>query len=172
MAGIKNKYEFYKGFLEALGAQDVKETEYKNEEELRKKILDTMGVEYVFDDVNQTDLFRGKFLEGLANGGGGGESDFSTAEVTVINDAANEFLLIIPNIFDNILASELDSADIDPDTPLIVPLYKGRIEIGYPAISFEQKNFSYLGSEGVSVNQFGKVVISGTGTLTITDSLN
>lgn len=86
MEGIKNKYEFYKGFLEALGAEDVAETEYRNEEQLRRKILDTLGVDYVLDDVNQTDLFRGKFLEGLANGGGGGSSDFSTAEVTITSD--------------------------------------------------------------------------------------
>ena len=88
MAGIKNKYDFYKGFLEALGAENITETDYKNEEELRKRILDTLDVEYVFDDVNQTDLFREKFLQGISSGGGGGSSDFSTAEVTFIcNDS-------------------------------------------------------------------------------------
>lgn len=120
MASIKNKYEFYKGFLEALGAQDVKETEYKNEEELRKKILDTLGVQYVFDDVNQTDLFRGKFLEGLANGGGGGgggESDFTTAKVvlTVEESVTEDFFVNIVNVFGEEMFFGLDSRDFDPE---------------------------------------------------------
>ena len=40
MAGIKNKYEFYKGSLEALGAEDVNETDYKNEEEFKRNQAD------------------------------------------------------------------------------------------------------------------------------------
>lgn len=131
MASIKNKYEFYKGFLEALGAQDVKETEYKNEEELRKKILDTMGVEYVFDDVNQTDLFRGKFLEGLSNGGGGGgSSDFSTAKVNFIVEESitEDFLINIINVYGNDMFDALDSADIDPEG-IDAVLYKGGAKV-------------------------------------------
>ena len=123
MASIKNKYEFYKGFLEALGAQDVKETEYKNEEELRKKILDTMGVDYVFDDVNQTDLFRGKFLEGLANGGsgGGGSSDFDVVNISIVNNTTSDIEIQAPAIIDDTIWSSVDiESDNTSDLNIVI----------------------------------------------------
>lgn len=82
MAGIKNKYEFLKGILDALGAEGYSEADVKNEETFRSKVLDALGVEHDYNDVNQFALWREKLVEGLAGSGGGGSSDFSTATVT------------------------------------------------------------------------------------------
>lgn len=71
-------------------------------------------------------LLASKLSEG-GGSGGGGESDFSTAEVTVIKDSSHEFILSIPNIFDNTLYSTIDSEDFESGDVLQVPLYKGSV---------------------------------------------
>ena len=163
MAGIKNKYDFYKGFLEALGAEGINETDYKNEEELRKKILDTMGVEYVFDDVNQTDLFRGKFLEGLANGsGGGGSSDFSTAEVTFISTVSSpapeqEVIAIMEIMGEEGMISKFPL--INGSLTVDVVLFKGS------QIIYAPNDFNDITVTGDITEEEGEIIISGAGTI-------
>lgn len=81
--GINNKYEYRSGLLDSLKVQHTA-SDVRNEDEYRKKVLNGLGVEYTEDDINQKNLYRAKVVEGLASsGGGGGSSDFSTAEVTV-----------------------------------------------------------------------------------------
>lgn len=84
MANLRNEFEFRSGLLDALGVEHT-EADAKNEERWRSKMLDGLGVEYNQNDVNQFDLFRAKLLEGVESmsEGGGGSSDFSTAEVTI-----------------------------------------------------------------------------------------
>lgn len=85
MANLRNEFEFRSALLTALG-QEHTEAEAKNEDTWRRKMLDGLGVEYNQNDVNQFGLFREKLIEGVTNySGGGGSSDFSTAEVTLIN---------------------------------------------------------------------------------------
>lgn len=85
MANMRNKWEFYGSILEALGV-DYTDAELKNNETLRAKLLEGLGVEHTYDDVNQYPLWREKLVEGVGNmSGGGGSSDFSTAEVTFVN---------------------------------------------------------------------------------------
>lgn len=76
---------------------------------------------YIFSEDNKT----WNFLKNVGSeGGGGGDSDFSTAEVTVVKDTENDFILILPNILDGVTGySYVDSADLD-DTPLTAILYK------------------------------------------------
>ena len=90
---IKNKYDYRGGVLEALNVEHTP-SDLRNEDEYRKKVLEGFGVEYTDDDINQMSLFREKVVEGLASGsGGGGSSDFSTAEVTFINNTnAEEYI--------------------------------------------------------------------------------
>lgn len=165
MAGIKNKYDFYKGFLEALGAENIMETDYKNEEELRKKILDTLGVEYVFDDVNQTDLFREKFLQGISSGGGSGSSDFSTAEVTLINSSER-------GSYYSIAFLSVDSENgcyyefarhVETELTLTVPLYKGKAKFPF-AIDLVTED-EPITTGGVSIDEdYEYIIITGDGT--------
>lgn len=71
--------------------------------------------------------------EQLAEGGGGGSSDFSTAEVTLIATSGN-YSVSVPFINQNMLVSSSVGQNSE-DAPLVieVPLYKGSLEI-----SFEQ----------------------------------
>lgn len=86
MANLRNEFEFRSALLTALG-QEHTEAEAKNEDTWRRKMLDGLGVEYNQNDVNQFGLFREKLIEGITNkseeSGGGGSSDFSTANVTL-----------------------------------------------------------------------------------------
>lgn len=97
-------------------------------------------------------------------GGGGGSSDFSTAEVTIVNNAEKAFVLHFPNIFDNRISTILDSADID-GSPVDAVLYKDACVITYT--SDVTLNISVSGS--ATVVGGGRVVIA-TGDCTITIS--
>lgn len=168
MAGIKNKYDFYKGFLEALGAEGINETDYKNEEELRKKILDALDVEYVFDDVNQTDLFREKFLQGISSGGGGGgSSDFSTAQVTFIfseqkpNINRPRTVYIDPE-FDEIVYEDVRTPLGSQTTTLNVVCWKNK------GVIDSVTDDSYISSTGSCEYDSEEGIIEVTGNCTIT----
>lgn len=103
-------------------------------------------------------------------GGGGGGGDFSTAEVTVVNQSEYNFWLSLPNIYGDKLYSGLDSEDLD-DTPLTTVLYKNAIEPS--VISRDEHEFRIEGSGSVviSPDTHQVVAITGNCTLTITDSL-
>jgi len=100
MANMRNKWEFYGSILEALGV-DYTDAELKNNETLRAKLLEGLGVEHTYDDVNQYPLWREKLVEGVGNmSGGGGSSDFSTAEVTV-NGKPTFFVAEVASLTEN-----------------------------------------------------------------------
>lgn len=96
--------------------------------------------------------------------GGGGGGDFSTAEVTITNTSEKSFRLELPNIYEDVMYSYLDSADIDGGSVTVV-LYKGECQVGfaseYPAEDF---NIAVTGDVEMSVDV---PVIKGNGTITI-----
>lgn len=98
--GINNKYEYRSGLLDSLNVQHTA-SDVRNEDEYRKKVLNGLGVEYTEDDINQKNLYRAKVVEGLASsGGGGGESDFSTATLTITNTTKNSVIFEVPSYRD------------------------------------------------------------------------
>ena len=101
--------------------------------------------------------------------GGGGGGDFSTAEVTVVNQAENNFWLSLPNIYNDELYSGVDSEDLD-DTPLTTVLHKNAVAPS--VISRDEHEFIIEGSGSVviSPDTHQVVAITGNCTLTITDS--
>lgn len=97
------------------------------------------------------------------NIGGGGESDFSTAKVTFINNASEHFILDGVNIFNDKMYPTLDSNDID-ENPSTYLLFKGE---GTIQPSFES-NIVLTGTGNVTFsNMVG--TITGDCTITITD---
>ena len=128
MANLRNEFEFRSALLTALG-QEHTEAEAKNEDTWRRKMLDGLGVEYDQNDVNQFGLFREKLIEGVTNKseGGGGSSDFSIANVTLINtaDRTQGGLGSVPHITDDEMS--ITSAFVrDANTRTVqVVLYKG-----------------------------------------------
>ena len=130
MANLRNEFEFRSALLTALG-QEHTEAEAKNEEMWRRKMLDGLGVEYDQNDVNQFGLFREKLIEGVTSKseGGGGSSDFSTAEVTVSGATGEEAtVLLMPIIEDSDRRTGIEAFDVNA-SPIQktynVPLYKG-----------------------------------------------
>lgn len=98
--------------------------------------------------------------------GGGGSSDFSIANVTVINNASDEFQLIMPNIFGNKIYAFIDSEDFESGDVLQVPLYKGSI-VG---LSLNSDAELRITGEGNVITSAVGVVIGITGDCTITIS--
>ena len=94
------------------------------------------------------------------SGGGGGSSDFSTAQVTIINNEQS-FVLYFPNIFDNRVHGYLDSSDID-GSPVEAVLYKGACHITYT--SDDTLNISVTGNATISRRE---VIVTGDCTITI-----
>ncbi len=97
---------------------------------------------------------------------GGGSSDFSTAEVTVI---APDNFGIIPAIFDTYL-SPVVTRDISvQEETYIVPLYKGEADFTIFAIDVSNYTISLTGSIQSFAN-YGYLQITGDGTITVTAS--
>lgn len=95
-------------------------------------------------------------------GGGGGSSDFSTAQVTVVNNTEEAFVLYFPNIFDDQISTFLDSADID-GSPVDAVLYKDACRITYT--SDDTLNISVTGNATISRKKV--VIVTGDCTITI-----
>lgn len=108
--------------------------------------------------------------QGIVNAGGGGGGDFSTAEVTVVNQSEYNFWLSLPNIYGDELYSGLDSGDLD-DTPLTTVLYKNAIAPS--VISRDEHEFRIEGSGSVVISPDTHQVVAITGdcTLTISDAV-
>ena len=94
----------------------------------------------------------------------GGSSDFSTAQVTITNTSEKGFKLELPNIYQDVMYSYLDYADIDGSS-VTVALYKGECQVGfvseYPDTDF---NIQVSGNVEMVVDT---PVIKGNGTITI-----
>lgn len=93
--------------------------------------------------------------------GGGGSSEFSTAQATIINNAERDFVLYFPNIFDGKVLPYLDSADID-GSPVEAVLYKGSCDITYQSEAALNINVS-----GNATVDFNTIIVTGDCTITI-----
>lgn len=123
----RNEFEFMSMVLDALGVE-YEEADIKQRERWRGKVLDGWGVDYVVDDLKQFARWRQKCLEGLAkNSGGGGDSDFTTAQVTIKNNTTDAKTVLCPNILEDNggLASGGVSLSANETKTVTVVLYKG-----------------------------------------------
>ena len=99
---------------------------------------------------------------------GSGGGDFTTAEVIFASNTTEPFDLACPNIhplFD-VLNSNINSADMDGETPIDVVLYKSSVEV-YVA-SEEAKANSVSGNAEIISER--SVKITGNCTITFTDA--
>ena len=118
-----------------------------------------------------TDLVKYKAFFG-SGGGGGGSSDFTTAKVTVINNAINTVYASIPAEYEENELGEGSPAMLfcEPffangeTTTINVPLYKGSCcVIDEPFQSYS------LSIKGDIQRLEGMLLITGDGTITISD---
>ena len=96
--------------------------------------------------------------------GGGGSSDFSTAQVTITNTSEKGFRLEFPNFYEDVMYSYLDSADID-GSAITVALYKGECQVGFVS-EYPDTDFNITVSGNVEM-VMDVPVIKGGGTITI-----
>jgi hypothetical protein len=99
--------------------------------------------------------------EQLAEGGGGGSSDFSTAKITVTNNA--EATLCAPYVvdvdgFQGVFIANSNSGEFD------VALYKGHSQAGF--VSSTPPTFNVAVTGEISYRE-GTFFITGDGTITI-----
>lgn len=182
MANYRNEFEFRSGLLDALGVEHS-EADAKNEERWRAKMLDGLEVEYNQNDVNQFDLFRAKLVEGVENysgggSGGGGSSDFSTAEVTLVNSANTNLAVMLPVLYEadppfdpNALVRGALSLLANETLVLNVPLYKGHclIKKGVSGDRIDGQTVAttYTVTSGSATSSMDGVDITGDCTITI-----
>ena len=127
-------------------------------------------IEYVMNTPHNTNkAVLSSMLNQLAEGGGGGSSDFSTAQVTFINaDTAHSYSVAAFRI-DSDCMSDLDIAVSEPVT-IEVPLYKGKAEMGFFMLMNADFSYTPTATGGVSIvtdaNMSDKFVITGDGTIT------
>lgn len=162
MANLRNEFEFRSALLTALG-QEHTEAEAKNEDTWRRKMLDGLGVEYDQNDVNQFGLFREKLIEGVTSkseGGGGGESDFSTAEVEFKNQTTTGLNIKCCCIVGNNIKSPVTVTPAHNSTFTVV-LYKGSQQVEIP---FGVELTTATGDITVDSEE-GIITINGSGTV-------
>ena len=97
-------------------------------------------------------------------GGGGGSSDFSTAQVTFVdNSSSPSFTISVPNLFMGDMYSFLTKADISGGDVQEVVLYKGKsmATVSYSGSSVELSCTGDITINGMTAN------ITGNGTITI-----
>lgn len=104
--------------------------------------------------------------------GGGGSSDFTTAEVTITNTASHPFMFLLPVIFhyeddEEVMVPFLDSEDIDGGSVTVV-LYKGECQTFFTS-EYPMRNFEITASGNVEMGE-DLPIIKGNGTITITDA--
>lgn len=168
--GINNQYEYRSRLLDSLKVQHTA-SDVRNEDEYRKKVLNGLGVEYTEDDINQKNLYRAKVVEGLASsGGGGGSSDFSTAEVTVVNNRSDNKVGVAGCCVFSLDGIQASMANIPCDTRGTYAyeciLYKGKalVDVTYA----EGVTMAYAGDIEVrSDSGYDSCLITGDCTITI-----
>lgn len=142
---VNNKYDYRSGLLDSLNVQH-NASDVRNEDEYRKKVLNGLGVEFTDDDINQKSRYRAKVVEGLASsGGGGGSSDFSTAEVTLIQKEASQRGLLLPSISNDTFELQEYQSGIHT-----VPLYKGSLFI------MDMSNLGIIESVSGDIEELGE----------------
>ena len=188
MANIRNFKEYRKELLSALGIErglaDVNDKEFKGD------ILTALGVEYTASDIANFETYRNKLIEGLQNGGGASvtvealsvtengtyseegkayspvtvnvASDFSTAEVTLVNtDTETDY---IDNLLITLIIDEQLSPTPSPSTGVAtIPLYKGEITAVYM-----RADTTSISVTGNATYDDGVITITGDCTITYT----
>lgn len=107
-------------------------------------------------------------VNGEDYGGGGGSSDFSTAEVTFNSNTAETIQLMVP------VATE-EGIDIEHAVrngrTLVVPLYNGSCIVGAnDSYEGDFTDFSVTGNIRIDA-EVGYIIVSGDGTITYTPAL-
>jgi len=127
---------------------------------------------------NLNTLLGEQLLDGGGSGGGGGSSDFSTAEVTLVNSANTNKVVMIPKIYEaeppverNASVSSVVNIQANETLVLNVPLYKGHCSI-IKGTSGDQMNgdpvaTSYTITSGSATSTLRRVDITGDCTITI-----
>lgn len=107
-------------------------------------------------DGNETDI-----------GGGGGESDFSTAEVTFINNSQNSsFGVSVPWIFEDQIFCYINAEDMTEDYPFDVVLYKDSLTIVLMVDGLRIQSVS----GDITILNASSALITGAGTIIIEDA--
>ena len=172
----RNFEEYRAEVLEQLGATAE---DLRNEPSWRAKVLEALGAEYTDEDTRNFERYRLKVLENLS-GGGGGSSDFSTAEVTVnytldgaefIPDTAEvEFLLPYPENAPSKDAQYLTIMVLTGNDKAYPILYKGE-GLCKGISAFKNDVFYVTGGEPTLTGDIelgeGGIIIKGNGSITV-----
>lgn len=132
------------------------------------KALDILADALAGEDVEVPMTQQGAILA-LAQyvGGGGGGGDFTTASVVFVNNATvDDYQVACPNVYEGDLFCDVDSGDMDGETPFDVVLYGGKLDVRLPT-DVAIKVASVSGSieiDGRSIS------ITGDGTVTYEDA--
>lgn len=134
MVNLRNNREYREAVLTALGMTEDRDVE--NKVNFKSALLEALGVEHTRSDVVNFETFREKLIEGVTNySGGGGESDFSTAEVTFsgINGTA---LATMPKIIDSPFDVIMPLQNEVTNGTYTIALYKGKTVINLDETDF------------------------------------
>ena len=140
----------------------------RNYEEYRAEVLDRLGDDYTVEDLRNTERWRLRVLDMLSGGGsgGGGESDFSTAEVTFenVDITTRPYQAIVTSVESDSIKS-VDGEVSSPFT-VTVPLYKGKNILPVSCIHFNDESYmpTTEGSVEFSIESMG-FVVTGDGTI-------
>lgn len=97
----------------------------------------------------------------------GGGGDFTTASVVFVNDATvDDYTVPCPNVYEGDLFCDIDSGDMDGETPFEVVLYGGKLDVRLP-MDVEIKVASVSGSIEIDGSS---ICITGDGTVTYEDA--
>lgn len=141
----------------------------------------TYGIHDQWTDLNKLNIVEIKSengevdsvkINGEDSGGGGGESDFSTAKVTLINNGSPDgYKISLPTLTDE---NGIDfSSDITVSSEVVVqvPLYKGKLKVGFAIFNVIEGPATVSGDIFID-DDFDYLLITGDGTFTATASPN
>ena len=96
--------------------------------------------------------------------GGGGSSDFTTAEVTITNNTESVIRIALPSIggHGNFIVGSIEVAANSTKPPVLIVLYKGKVLGG----TITDNPPSAVCTGGVTISEGGGITITGNGTIT------
>lgn len=137
-----------------------------------EEALTEINPEYVPHEWKAGDMISAERLniieEAIANASGGGDSDFSTAEVTVINSTSSTVYFTCPMIYTEHSTEALvvdDSVEKNTETTITAVLYKGETNF-----LLDRIGLSMTATGDIEIPSSLNAVISGDGTITISES--
>ena len=98
--------------------------------------------------------------------GGGGDSDFSTAEVTFKSNAAEYDILAIPYLENGTLVTKPTYVNTENDKTFIVPLYKGSVQFDARIFSNLDATFPPVCEGDIELTELG-FIVTGDGSITL-----